>query len=216
MEAITRLRQTSIVALYKTQFEVISNRLKGLPDKYKLSCFLSGLKDEITLPLKLLSPLNLDRAFAMAQMQESVLNFRKTSKFSSYKNLNLQNYQNQSLTKSIKKLLERSEKCRKGEQAAKEYEDEILEGKEMDFQEPEEEQKSVEQREIKEFQEPENSQKGRNILFEERRTIEKLDVFGEKIQEETIGQIKNDEILEPSPRIESMEMKKEYPTPAYD
>jgi hypothetical protein len=73
MEAITRLRQTSTVALYKTQFEVLSNRLKGLPDKYKLSCFLSGLKDEIRLPLKL-SPLNLDRAFAMAQMQESVLN----------------------------------------------------------------------------------------------------------------------------------------------
>jgi hypothetical protein len=124
----------------------------------------------------------------------------------------LKNYLNQreSLTESIKKLLERSEKGRKGEQAAKEYEDEIPEGREMDFQEPEE-QKLVEQKEIKDFQEPEILQKGRIILSEERRTIEKLEVCGEGIQEEKNGQIKNDEFLDPYPKIETMELKKVHP-----
>jgi len=91
MEAITRLRQTSTVTLYKTQFEVLSNRLKNLSEKYKLSCFLSGLKDDIRLPLRLLDPQNLNKAFAMAKIQEEcVLNSRRTSKFSSYTNLNWQ------------------------------------------------------------------------------------------------------------------------------
>jgi hypothetical protein len=39
--------------LYKTQFEVLSNRLRGLSEKHKLSCFMSGLKDEIRFPLRL-------------------------------------------------------------------------------------------------------------------------------------------------------------------
>ena len=30
MEALTRLRQTSTVALYKGEFEILSNRIKGL------------------------------------------------------------------------------------------------------------------------------------------------------------------------------------------
>ena len=42
MEVMTRLRQTSIMALYKAQFEALSNRLRGLTQGYKLSCFLSG------------------------------------------------------------------------------------------------------------------------------------------------------------------------------
>jgi hypothetical protein len=92
MEAITRLRQTSTVTLYKTQFEVLSNRLKNLSEKYKLGCFLSGLKDDIRLPFRLLSPQNLNKAFAMAKIQEEcVLNSRRTLKFSSYTNLNRQN-----------------------------------------------------------------------------------------------------------------------------
>jgi hypothetical protein len=92
MESITRLRQTSTVTLYKTQFEVLSNRLKGLFEKFKLICFLSSLKDEIRLPLRLLSPRNLNKAFAMAKIQEEcVLNSRRTSKFNTYTNLNWQN-----------------------------------------------------------------------------------------------------------------------------
>lgn len=47
MKALTWLRQTSTVEEYKLQFEVLSDRLRGLSDPYKLSCFLSGFKDEI-------------------------------------------------------------------------------------------------------------------------------------------------------------------------
>jgi len=92
METLTRLRQTSTVTLYKIQFEVLSNRLKNLSEEYKLSCFLNGLKDDIRLPLRLLSPQNLNNAFTMAKIQEGgVLNFRRTSKFSTYTNSNWQN-----------------------------------------------------------------------------------------------------------------------------
>jgi hypothetical protein len=81
-----------LLSLYKTKFEVLSNRLKNLSEKYKLTCFLSGLKDEIRLPLRLMNPQNLNNAFAMAKIQEEcVLNSRRTSKFSSYTNLNWQN-----------------------------------------------------------------------------------------------------------------------------
>jgi len=92
METLTRLRQTSTVTLYKIQFEVLSNRLKNLSEEYKLSCFLNGLKDDIRLPLRLLSPQNLNNAFTMAKIQEGgVLNFRRTSKFSTCTNSNWQN-----------------------------------------------------------------------------------------------------------------------------
>jgi hypothetical protein len=76
-------------------------------------------------------------------------------------------------------------------------------------------------REIKDFQEPEILQKGRNILSEERRTVERLEVSGEEIQEEKKEQIKNayvasethvesveeeinDEFVDPSPKIEAL------------
>ena len=53
MEVLTRLRQTSTVALYKAKFEAVSNRIKGLSPLHKLSYFLSGLKDEIRLPVRI-------------------------------------------------------------------------------------------------------------------------------------------------------------------
>ena len=56
METLTRLRQTASVSLYKTQFEMLSNRIKGLSAAHKLSCFLSGLRDEIRLPVRMLNP----------------------------------------------------------------------------------------------------------------------------------------------------------------
>ena len=52
MEVLTRLRQMSTVALYKAKFEAVSNRIKGLSPLHKMSCFLSGLKDEIRLPVR--------------------------------------------------------------------------------------------------------------------------------------------------------------------
>jgi hypothetical protein len=49
---------------------------------------------------------------------------------------------------------------------------------EEEIQELKEEQESMEQRDIKDFQEPEILEEGRNILSEEIKTIEKLEVSG--------------------------------------
>lgn len=70
MEALTRLKQTSTVATYKAQFEGLSNRLKGLSEKHKLNCFLSDLKDEIRLPIRMLNPISLNIAFGLEKIQE--------------------------------------------------------------------------------------------------------------------------------------------------
>lgn len=49
-KALTSLKQTALVTSYKAQFEVMSNKLKWLYDRHKLS-FFSGLRDEIWLPV---------------------------------------------------------------------------------------------------------------------------------------------------------------------
>lgn len=55
MEALTRLQQTSNVVAYKGHFEALSNRIRDLSGNHNLSFFLSGLKDEVRLPMKMLS-----------------------------------------------------------------------------------------------------------------------------------------------------------------
>ena len=56
LEMLAWLRIIATVAMYKAQFEVLSNRIKGLFPAHKLSCFLSGLKDEIRLHVRMLNP----------------------------------------------------------------------------------------------------------------------------------------------------------------
>lgn len=49
----------------------IRQNLKFYPIELdKLSCFLSGLRDEIRLPIRMLNPANLDDAFGLAKIQE--------------------------------------------------------------------------------------------------------------------------------------------------
>ena len=59
--------------VYKSQFEALSNRITGLSETHKLSCFLSGLKDEIHLPVRMLASKSLNEAFALAKIQEEYL-----------------------------------------------------------------------------------------------------------------------------------------------
>ena len=73
MESLTRLKQTSLVITYQGQFEAISNGVRILSEPHKLSCFLSGLKDEVRLPVRMLGPKNLSEAFGLAKMQEEYL-----------------------------------------------------------------------------------------------------------------------------------------------
>ena len=65
------------MAQYKGQFKALSNRVKEHPDKHKLSCFLSGLKEKIRLPVKMFNPPNLGAAFELAKIQEEYLNASK-------------------------------------------------------------------------------------------------------------------------------------------
>lgn len=56
----------SSVEEYKESFYAISNRLSGISDYNKLSCFLSGLKDEIRLPMRMFNPPTLSAAYGLA------------------------------------------------------------------------------------------------------------------------------------------------------
>lgn len=69
MEALTRLKQTTTIVVYKAQFESLSNLLRGFSGSHKLSCFLSVLKDEIRLPIRMLKPIKLSAAFGLAKIE---------------------------------------------------------------------------------------------------------------------------------------------------
>ncbi|KAJ6865748.1 hypothetical protein NC652_037308 [Populus alba x Populus x berolinensis] len=84
IKTLTRLRQTTIVEAYKSQFEILSNQLKRLAEPYKLSCFLSGLQEDIRFMVRLLNPSNLTMAFGMVKMQEkNAAAFRRSSRLGS-------------------------------------------------------------------------------------------------------------------------------------
>lgn len=55
---------------YKTSFEGLSNRLKGLSEDYKLSCFLSEMRGEFRLTVCMFNPMNLLPAYSLAKIAE--------------------------------------------------------------------------------------------------------------------------------------------------
>ena len=81
MESFILLKQTSTVEDYKSQFEALSNQLRGLAKSYKLSCFLSGLREDIRFMVLMVNPSNLYIAFGLAKMQEeNMVTLRRTAK----------------------------------------------------------------------------------------------------------------------------------------
>lgn len=70
MEALTRLRQITTVGSYKSDFEYLSNQLRCLVEPYKLSCFLSKLREDIQFMVRMFNPPTLHIAFGLAKMQE--------------------------------------------------------------------------------------------------------------------------------------------------
>jgi len=68
MEALISIKQTSIVELYKTQFEMLSNQVRGLSDSHRLNYFLGRLKEEIRMGVQMLNPQNLVAAYRLARM----------------------------------------------------------------------------------------------------------------------------------------------------
>lgn len=77
MKALTKLRKTRTVEAHKVEFENLSNRLHKLSDSHKLSYFLSVLKDEIRLAIRIFSPPDLLTAFSLAKFQEELIKVGK-------------------------------------------------------------------------------------------------------------------------------------------
>ncbi|KAF8411843.1 hypothetical protein HHK36_004402 [Tetracentron sinense] len=70
VESLTKLRQVTSVEDYQTQFEFLANRTDGLTEPFMISCFMSGLKDDIRLTVKMFKPTTLSVAFGLARIQE--------------------------------------------------------------------------------------------------------------------------------------------------
>lgn len=83
LDVLTRLKQTTTMAAYTADFEAASNRVHGFSDHHRLSCFISGINDEIWLPLRMFNPHNLTIAYGLEWIQEECLtSLKKTTKFS--------------------------------------------------------------------------------------------------------------------------------------
>jgi hypothetical protein len=68
--AFTKLTQPTTVEEYQSEFEVLSNRISGLTEEFRVHTFLSGLKEEIRIMVTMLKPNCLSAAFGLARLQE--------------------------------------------------------------------------------------------------------------------------------------------------
>jgi hypothetical protein len=73
LETLSKLKQIGSFDDYKTQFEILANRVHRLIDPYKLSHFLGGLKNDIRLPVRMFNPKSLNDAYSLAKIQEECL-----------------------------------------------------------------------------------------------------------------------------------------------
>ncbi|MCH90126.1 hypothetical protein A2U01_0011034, partial [Trifolium medium] len=70
--------QTGSVKDYQGQFELLANRITGLPPPFYLSCFVSGLKPAIRREVQAFQPLTLIQAINLAKLQEEKLSDRSS------------------------------------------------------------------------------------------------------------------------------------------
>ena len=66
----TKLRQRGSIEDYQTEFETLSNQISGLSEEFRISTFLSGLKDELRIIVTMFKPSTLAAAFGLARLQE--------------------------------------------------------------------------------------------------------------------------------------------------
>lgn len=76
MVELKNLKQSGTVQAYQDQFEDLLNRLE-LPKSLAISLFIGGLKDEISLPVRMFKPITLVDLFTMAKMQEKTNSVNK-------------------------------------------------------------------------------------------------------------------------------------------
>ena len=64
MGQLTKMRQLTIVRNYQEKFKELANRTQGLPEAFFVSCFISGLKDEIKAGVQMFQPKNISKLWA--------------------------------------------------------------------------------------------------------------------------------------------------------
>lgn len=70
----TKLRQTRSVEDYQTNFEILSNKISGVTEDFRISTFLSGFKDELQIIVTMFKPNTLASAFGLAHLQQEEVN----------------------------------------------------------------------------------------------------------------------------------------------
>ncbi|XP_028056715.1 uncharacterized protein LOC114260736 [Camellia sinensis] len=71
MGNLTKLKQTTTVRAYQEQFEVLANKTQNHPETFFISCFISGLKDEIQPGVLMFKPTSITQAIGLAKLQET-------------------------------------------------------------------------------------------------------------------------------------------------
>ena len=85
--AFTKLKQTGSVEEYQTTFEILSNKVHGVNEEFRISTFLSGLKDELRIMVTMFKPNTLAATFGLARLQEEEVNRKfNPHKFNSTQN----------------------------------------------------------------------------------------------------------------------------------
>ena len=69
-EALSRLRQTTTVRDYQSQFERLAARVQNWPEKALIGCYIGGLREDIRAEVKLFRPTTLLHATSLARLQE--------------------------------------------------------------------------------------------------------------------------------------------------
>lgn len=70
---LTKLCQNSTVKSYQERFEELANRTQGLTQEFFVSCFLSGLKEEIRAAVQMFHPTTITQAIGLARLQEETI-----------------------------------------------------------------------------------------------------------------------------------------------
>ncbi|KAF5475861.1 hypothetical protein F2P56_007623 [Juglans regia] len=90
--AFTKLRQTATVEEYQTEFETLSNKIKGLTEAFRISTFISGLRDDLKIMVTMLKPDTISVAFGLAKLQEEEVTRRNKGMPNRNQNQNLTNH----------------------------------------------------------------------------------------------------------------------------
>ncbi|XP_027093589.2 uncharacterized protein [Coffea arabica] len=90
IEKFNKLQQTSSVLAYQEKFEelraLVLAKVPNLSESYYVSCFLSGLKNEVKTAVKMYKPDSLKLAFEKARWQEHLLEALSKNNRVSYRN----------------------------------------------------------------------------------------------------------------------------------